>query len=45
MGITYTDFHLNLNKQLDLAYQKLYGKNRNVQISTNRKPKTTRKTN
>lgn len=45
MGVTYTDFHLNLNNQLDLAYQKLYGKNRNIRESKIGEPKRNRKTN
>lgn len=25
LGITYNEFHINLEKQLNLAYKKLYG--------------------
>lgn len=37
LGITYNEFHLNLNKQLDLAYKKLYGKFSNSNLTRKRK--------
>lgn len=37
LGITYNDFHLNLNKQLEISYKKLYGTFGKTSITTKRR--------